>query len=211
MIKSVVVVDYGIGNVFSVCNALSHLGVPHQLTRDIPTLMAADRVILPGVGAFGRAMDALRDFGLDDGLRDYAQTGKPLLGICIGMQVLMDRSSEFGEHRGLGFIPGDVSRIADTDASGARLRVPHISWQQLEPAPAGWDGSALAGTDAMDSFYFVHSFHAQPVDAGHVIATADYEGVAVTAAIRCENITGIQFHPERSGAAGLDLLERFIT
>jgi glutamine amidotransferase len=209
MSSRIAVIDYGIGNVFSVCNALSHIGADPELTRDVSRIMQADRVILPGVGAFGRAMDALREFGLDAVLQDYVQTGKPLLGICIGMQVLMDRSSEFGDHAGLGLIPGDVDLIPQVSPQGENLRVPHIAWQPLHPSGSGWSASALEGIDAKASFYFVHSFHARPTNAEHVIATADYEGVSVTAAVRHDNVTGVQFHPERSGPAGLDLLARF--
>lgn len=214
MSKSVVVIDYGIGNVFSVCNALKQTGIEPNLTRNPTAIMAADRVILPGVGAFGRAMDALHEYGLVDMLRRYVDTGRPFLGICIGMQLLMDSSSEFGETKGLGFIPGRVDRIPGTTTDGSVMRVPHISWGDVGPAQSvsedEWKKTPLANGDARDSFYFVHSFHATPDDPAHLLATVDYGGNKITAAVRRDNMTGVQFHPERSGPAGLRLLERFV-
>lgn len=215
MNQSVVVVDYGIGNVFSVCNALKQIGAEPHLTRDIPAILNAERVILPGVGAFGRAMDALRGFGLDETLQKYVATGRPFLGICIGMQVLMNSSSEFGAHSGLGFISGTVDRIPSVDQNGNSLRVPHISWSKVKPAEGilreQWLSSPLASDEAQQEFYFVHSYHAKPDDASNLLAVVEHGGSDVTAAVTKDNITGVQFHPERSGLAGLDLLRRFVS
>lgn len=211
---SVVVVDYGIGNVFSVCNALKQVGAEPELTRQFTTIMNADRVVLPGVGAFARAMEALREFGLDEALGRFVQTGRPFLGICIGMQVLMDTSTEFGEHRGLGFIGGRVERILGTGADGTILRVPHISWAKVRPAsavdPASWASTPLAGDEDDQNFYFVHSYHAKPAVVSHMLAVADYGGNDITAAVRKDNVIGVQFHPERSGRAGLQVLKKFV-
>jgi glutamine amidotransferase len=209
-----IVVDYGIGNVFSVCNALRAIGCEAQLTGDLAAIRKADRVILPGVGAFARAMDALHARGISDALRDFVATGRPFLGICIGMQVLMDRSSEFGDTQGLGFVPGTVERIASQSPFGHHLRVPHIGWAPLVPSHGsgeGWRRTALEGADAAgDAVYFVHSYHCQPADPQQRIAHVDYDGLEVTAAIRRDNITGLQFHPERSGKAGQKILEQFL-
>lgn len=214
MNRSVVVVDYGIGNVFSVCNALRQVGAQPQLTRDIPTILGAERVILPGVGAFARAMDALRAYGLDEVLGRYVESGRPFLGICIGMQVLMDYSSEFGQHSGLGFIAGHVERIPNVGTNGEPLHVPHISWGKIMPASTisegDWQSSPLAGDDGAQDFYFVHSYHAKPDDKSHLLSVVDHGGNKVTAAVRKGNVTGVQFHPERSGQAGLQLLQRFV-
>ncbi len=214
MNHSVVVVDYGIGNVFSVCNALKQVGAEPLLTRDIPTILQADRVILPGVGAFGRAMDALRSFGLDEALNKYVATGRPFLGICIGMQVLMDSSLEFGVHAGLGFISGSVERIASVGKDGHPLRVPHISWSKVKPARGfpseQWQSTPLADDEEQQEFYFVHSYHAKPNDAANLLAVVDHGGNSVTAAVAKDNIVGVQFHPERSGLAGLNLLGKFM-
>lgn len=211
-----IVVDYGIGNVFSVCNALREIDGEAELTGDLTAIRAADRVILPGVGAFARAMDALHAKGISDALRDFVATGRPFLGICIGMQVLMDRSSEFGETEGLGFVPGSVERIASQSPSGQPLRVPHIGWAPLEAsggeAGVRWQATALDGADeAAEAVYFVHSYHCVPTDPAHRIAYVDYDGLEVTAAIRRDNITGLQFHPERSGKAGQQILKTFLT
>lgn len=209
-----IVVDYGIGNVFSVCNALRAIGSEAELTGDLVAIRNADRVILPGVGAFARAMDALHAKGISDALKDFVATGRPFLGICIGMQVLMDRSSEFGETEGLGFVPGTVERIAPKSPSGEHLRVPHIGWAPLVPSHGSaddWRETALEGAgDAGDAVYFVHSYHCQPMDPKQRIAHVDYDGFEVTAAIRRDNITGLQFHPERSGRAGQKILEQFL-
>lgn len=207
-----IVVDYGIGNVFSVCNALRAIGSEAELTGDLRAIRSADRVILPGVGAFARAMDALHSKGISDALREFVSTGRPFLGICIGMQVLMDRSSEFGNTEGLGFVHGSVERIAPQSPSGQHLRVPHIGWASLVPSNgADWNGTALEGANETgDAVYFVHSYHCLPVDPAQRIAYVDYDGLEVTAAIRRDNITGLQFHPERSGPVGQKILERFL-
>ena len=208
MSTRVVVIDYGIGNVFSVCNALQAIGANVSLTRSSQDIRNADRLILPGVGAFARAMEALDGFGLSDVIRDYVRTGKPFLGICIGMQVLMERSTEFGDHKGLGFFEGQVERIPATTPLGERIRVPHIGWSSLiAEQPLQGTPLASAGNGAV---YFVHSYHCQPKDRSQLLASVDYDGVAVTAAIRRDNIIGVQFHPERSGVVGHRILDSFV-
>lgn len=214
MTGTTVVVDYGIGNVFSVCNALKQVGEEPVLTGDLDTIRKADRVILPGVGAFARAMEALRARGLAGVLREFVATGKPFLGICIGMQVLMNRSTEFGEHEGLGFVPGQVERIPDTAPDGRHLRVPHIGWAILHESGdrgASWVAEPLASTQRQgEAVYFVHSYHCVPTDASDRIAYADYDGTEITAAVRRDNIVGVQFHPERSGVVGQKILAAFV-
>lgn len=214
MTRKTIVVDYGIGNVFSVCNALRRIGGEPELTGDLKAIRNADRVILPGVGAFARAMDALKAKGLAPVLQDYVATGRPFLGICIGMQVLMERSTEFGSHEGLGFIAGSVERIPDRGPSGNRLRVPHIGWAPLKPGGAGsqWKDTPLAETTPDGaSVYFVHSYHCMPADPGHRMAIADYGSAEITAAIAKDNIVGVQFHPERSGETGQQILRTFLS
>lgn len=206
----VVVLDYGIGNVFSVCNALEHVGCSVSLTRDKAKIRAADRLILPGVGAFSRAMENLASFGLDEEIMRFAETGRPFLGICIGMQALMEYSTEFGHHAGLGLIEGHVDRIADRTTDGAPLRVPHVAWSEVTSTSStpqsGWLSSAFLRPS---HYYFVHSFMAKPTDPKRVAAVASYGGNGITAAISRENIVGVQFHPERSGPAGLQFLQHF--
>lgn len=215
MSSGIVVVDYGIGNVFSVCNALRQIGAEPELTGDLSAIRSADRVILPGVGAFAHAMDALNSRGISDALRDFVARGRPFLGICIGMQVLMERSTEFGLTDGLGFFEGTVDRIDAVGTDGSVLRVPHIGWGEVVP-PAGvtaesWNDSVVGGGGKAREFYFVHSYHALPTHASDRHAIVNYGGNSVTAAVQRDNILGVQFHPERSGSAGLSLLQRFVS
>jgi glutamine amidotransferase len=211
-VSSVVIVDYNIGNVFSVCHALRQTGVEPNLTGDRRQIENADRVILPGVGAFASARDELENRGLIEPILKFVDSGRPFLGICVGMQLLMDSSTEFGMTRGLGLIPGKVDRIPETDAAGQPHVVPHISWAALAPAQHGsWSGTLLEPVrPGASSFYFVHSFMAYPESKEHVLAVADYNGRAITAAVRKDNITGVQFHPERSGPAGQKVLRHFL-
>lgn len=214
--SSVVIVDYNIGNVFSVSHALKSVGVDPRLSSSPQEIASADRLILPGVGAFASARMELDNRGLTDAIHRFIGTGRPFLGICVGMQLLMESSSEFGESRGLGLIKGRVDRIPATTADGKPHPVPHIAWAALE-APAGrsadaWSGTPLAPlTPARSACYFVHSFMAYPEHDEDVLAQAVYNGRPVTAAVRRDNIFGVQFHPERSGPAGQKVLRAFVT
>lgn len=214
MSAATIVVDYGIGNVFSVCNAIRRIGGTAELTGDLDAIRKAERVILPGVGAFARAMDALKARAIAPALKDFIATGRPFLGICIGMQVLMQRSTEFGAHDGLGFVAGEVRRIPDASPSGQHLRVPHIGWAPLQPSGGGaerWASSPLKNSEPNGrSVYFVHSYHCVPDDPEQRIAFADYDGAEITAAIQHDNIAGVQFHPERSGETGQRVLRSFL-
>lgn len=210
---SCIVVDYGIGNVFSVLHALKNCGASATLSGDRDTILAADRVILPGVGAFGRAADRLRDLCLDETIHDFIRTGRPFLGICVGMQLLMETGFEFGEHEGLGLISGTVEKINFADAAGRAVRVPLIGWYPLTAGnAAGRDGAPiLRDEQSGEAFYFVHSYEARPTDAEAVLAWVNHGTHRVVAAVRKDNVYGIQFHPERSGQAGLDLLGKFLS
>lgn len=213
MSSQVVVVDYGIGNVYSVCNALAKIGAEPVLTSDHTTIMHASRVILPGVGAFARAMEALEERGLDSIIHEFVKSEKPFLGICIGMQILMDRSTEFGDFPGLGIVPGTVCRIDSGQSQGIRRRVPHIGWSSLDISePAGsWASTPLRDLEAgKDAVYFVHSYHCVPESNEDRLAIADYDGLPITAAIRHRNVFGVQFHPERSSRVGSKVLEAFL-
>ena len=199
------IVDYGVGNLFSLRSSLAVLGAETLVSGDGDALAAADRLILPGVGAFGDAAAALREKGLDQVLRRLAGQGKPLLGICLGMQMLFDYSEEYGRHEGLGLIPGHVAALAPDLPPDKNLKVPHIGWNGLHRRNPVHP--LLAGVNEGDCVYFVHSFHA--VDcAESVIATAEY-GPEVTAAVARGNVMGTQFHPEKSGAVGLGILCNF--
>ena len=201
----IAIIDYGVGNLFSLQSSLRMIGEETVVTADLQVLSAADRLILPGVGAFGDARQKLEDAGLDGVIRAQAAGGKPLLGICLGMQLLFERSFEFGEHEGLGLIPGDV--VDMTPLIGPGLKVPHIGWNALQiKKPAH---PLLAGVRKGDCVYFVHSFCATRCDES-VIATAEY-GAPLTAAVARGNVLGCQFHPEKSGEVGLRILRAFCT
>lgn len=210
---SCIVVDYGIGNVFSVLHALQSCGVSATFSGDRDAIMAADRVILPGVGAFGRAADRLRDLGLDETIHNFIRTERPFLGICVGMQLLIETGFEFGEHQGLGLISGTVEKINFADAQGRPVRVPLIGWYPVGPGHAtARDAAAiLSVAQSEEAYYFVHSFEARLKDEELVLAWVDHGTHRVVAAVRKDNVYGVQFHPERSGQAGLDLLRNFLS
>lgn len=209
MTKAVAVIDYGVGNLLSVTRALSHVGCEPVLCSDSKALEAADRVILPGVGAFGDGMAGLDRHGLTDAIRRFAETGRPLLGICLGMQMLLDTSTEFGSNEGLGLIPGSVVAIPDTGTDGMPHKIPHIGWNRLLPAATNIHSPLLSGLPESASVYFVHSFMAEPATSAHRIADCDYDGRRVSAVIGRNNIYGCQFHPEKSGPIGLQILRNF--
>lgn len=199
----IAVVDYGVGNLFSLFSSLSAVGADAFISRDADAVCSADKIILPGVGAFADAAAKLRDRGLFSVLREEAGKGKPLLGICLGMQLLFEKSYEFGEHEGLALIPGAVRPIAEQIPAG--LKIPHIGWNALHFA--GERHPLFRSIQEGDYVYFVHSYAA--VDCGScVIATTDY-GVPLTAAVAKGAVLGCQFHPEKSGGVGLSILRAF--
>lgn len=198
----IAIVDYGVGNLFSLQSSFAAIGADVTVTADPEVLKAADQIVLPGVGAFEDAAKKLRETGLGGLLVALAAAGKPLLGICLGMQLLFEKSYEFGEHEGLGLIPGSVKPIADVIP--AALKIPHIGWNALRFKE---DSPLFSGIREGDCVYFVHSYYA--ADCGEsVIATAEY-GAELTAAVEKGNVYGCQFHPEKSGAVGLEILRAF--
>ena len=201
----IAIVDYGVGNLFSLSSSVKSLGAEVRVTRDAADLRAADHILLPGVGAFADAMAKLEATGLVPILREETQK-KPLLGICLGMQLLFEESYEYGAHRGLGLIPGAVCPLAD-DLRDPALKVPHIGWNALH-FPADKPRHKLLETvQDNECVYFVHSFYATDcTDA--VIATTEY-GADLTAAVARGNVMGCQFHPEKSGDVGLAILKTF--
>lgn len=196
----IAIVDYGVGNLFSLRSSLSAVGAEVAVTGDGDVLRRADKIILPGVGAFGDAAAKLRATGLDAVVIAEAKAGKPLLGICLGMQLLLERSLEYGEHAGLGLIPGDVVPLSPPDG----LKVPHMGWNALQFSEPR--SPIFRELNPGDHVYFVHSFHA--ANCPCVTATAEY-GVPVTAAVGKDNVFGCQFHPEKSGPVGLSILKSF--
>lgn len=198
------IIDYGVGNLFSLCSSLQSIGAEAVVTPDADTIRGADRIILPGVGAFADAAAKLRATGLDKVLLEEAAKGKPIMGICLGMQMLFEVSYEYGEHQGLGLIPGRVIPMAGYIPEG--LKIPHIGWNPLILKGAE-KHPLLRYVNEGDCVYFVHSYFATDcTDA--VIATAEY-GRELTAAVACGNVMGCQFHPEKSGPVGLSILRAF--
>jgi glutamine amidotransferase len=209
---AVTVVDYGVGNLFSVRRALEHCGADVCLTSDPGRVAASSRLVLPGVGAFADGMRGLRERGLVEPIRAYAARGGRFLGICLGMQMMLEVSEEFGEHEGLGIMPGRVVPVPATTADGRRHRVPHIGWGDLRRAdPArGWQGTLLAAVPEGASVYFVHSFTAQPDREEHRLADCDYDGRRLAAVVGTGEVCGCQFHPEKSGETGLRIIRAFL-
>lgn len=210
--KRVVIVDYGMGNIKSVQRGLEKIGATAELSSNAEAIAKADYLVLPGVGAFADGMAGIIGAGLLDAILSFAKTGNPLMGICLGMQMLLEESQEYGVHKGLGLIPGNVTAIPQKDGENFLRKTPHIGWNSLKPTAAGeeWQRTCLLDTEPGEFFYFVHSFMAQPTDASNLLAQCEYEGFMVTAAIQKENVTGLQFHPEKSGAAGLKILKQFV-
>jgi glutamine amidotransferase len=199
MSARIAIVDYGMGNLRSVEKALEHVGVIAQITYDPGEIRAADGVVLPGVGAFPRAMERIRERRLDELIAERREAGVPILGICLGLQLLFDSTTELGGAAGLGLLPGTVTNLAADD-----LKVPHIGW-----SPVRWEGDSplIEGIESETPFYFVHSFAPHPEPA-ELLGSAAYGARFACAAAR-DNVFGVQFHPEKSSAAGLRLLANF--
>jgi glutamine amidotransferase len=208
----VAVIDYGMGNLLSVRRGLEHCGATVTVTADPGAILSAPWVVLPGVGAFADGMAELRRQGLDAVVREVAARGTPLLGICLGMQMLLDESVEFGIASGLGLIQGRVVPVPAVTTGGNPQKIPHIGWNALvlPQGRADWKGTLLQELESGEAVYFVHSFMASPADPGHRIADCLYGGMPVSAAIARDNIFGCQFHPEKSGEVGLKVLRRFL-
>ena len=198
----IAIADYGVGNLFSLKSSFAAIGHEVSVTSDAEVLKAADKIILPGVGAFRDAAEKLRKSGLGQVIKDEAASGKPLLGICLGMQLLFDKSFEYGEYEGLGIIPGEIRPIADVISSD--LKIPHIGWNSLDITQNSLLFSNIRNGDHV---YFVHSYYAC-TDEKYVYATAEY-GADLTAVVGMDNVFGCQFHPEKSGKVGLAILKAF--
>lgn len=199
----IAVVDYGVGNLFSLTGSLRAIGADAVITGDEKEIRRADKIILPGVGAFGDAAEKLRALGLDRVLVDEAGAGKEIMGICLGMQLLFEKSYEYGEHRGLGLLHGEI--VPMQGSLPENLKIPHIGWNGLHKQK---DSRLLKNVKENDCVYFVHSYYAVGCEES-LIATAEY-GKELTAAVEKDNISGCQFHPEKSGKVGLAILKSFV-
>lgn len=213
---SVAIVDFGLGNLFSVKRAVEYVGAQAMVTSEPSTIHDADGLILPGVGAFGDAMANLQKRGLVDVLKKAIASGKPFMGVCLGMQLLMEESTEFGFHRGLGIFAGTVLRFdAPKDEQGKELKVPEVGWNSIA-RPIGtssdpWVGSPLEGLSDDTAQYFVHSYTVVPSDVSIVLAVSRYGHIDFCSAVKRNNIFACQFHPEKSGPSGLAIYRNFVT
>ena len=215
MTSKVTLLDYGMCNMLNVARAFEHVGADLFITEDPRDAAVAERLVVPGVGAFSDSMSALSRRGHGDAIREFIATGRPMLGICVGMQILFDGSDEFGESAGLGVLPGWVRPVPNLTVDGEKQRVPHIGWNHLlspRETNRSWSGTLLEPFEgAAPAVYFVHSFAAVPTNPAMRLADCDYGGQRVCAAVSWENVTATQFHPERSGPAGLKLVGHFVT
>ena len=213
MARRITLLDYGMCNMLNVARAFEHAGADLHVTEDPRDVAAADRLVVPGVGAFRDSIDEVNRRGFGDAIRRYVETGRPMLGICVGMQILFEASEEFGEHAGLGILKGRVRAIPNVTSDGAPQRVPHIGWNHLVEPEAGrdWRGTLLAPLQgAHPAVYFVHSFAAQPADPSDRLADCAYGGHRLCAAVQRGNVMATQFHPERSGETGLAVVRHFV-
>lgn len=206
---SIIIIDYGLGNLHSLAKALAHVGVTPAFTQTPDAIASADAVFLPGVGAFGEGMAELSRRGFVAPLKEYASSGKPLFGICLGMQFLFEYSEEFGTHQGLGLLSGGVKKIVPRDE---QCKIPHIGWNELRfpPGRASWSNTILDGIPERSQTYFVHSYAAKASDASDAIANTEYCGAVFASVVERGGIAGTQFHPEKSGETGLRILKNFL-
>lgn len=203
----IAVIDYGVGNLFSLLSSLNYVGLDTKLTNDIEEIKNAKGIILPGVGAFGDAISNLEKYGLKDILIDEAKNGKPFLGICLGMQMLFEKSYEYGEYEGLGLIDGIVEEIKKYIPENSDLKIPHMGWNSLAINDGFKDDKILKDVDNNEYVYYVHSYFAK-TDMKNIVAYSEY-GTKIPGIVKNENVYGMQFHPEKSGDTGLKLLKNW--
>lgn len=206
----IVIVNYGLGNIFSIHRAINFLGYHAVISGDPEEIRSSDRIILPGVGAFGDGMQALKKKKLDDVLKECAVENKPMLGICLGMQLFLSSSEEFGLNEGLGLIPGSVKRLPSPHPAGLQYKIPHVGWSQVFPKADGDKLNVFTEVPEKTFMYFVHSFHVVPENDEYVLAHSVYGGFEFCCAVRRGSVRGVQFHPELSGKAGLKIYEQFL-
>jgi glutamine amidotransferase len=209
---NVTIIDYGVGNLLSVQRGFEYFGVSVELSSDPEKILSAKRVVLPGVGAFPKAIQALKSQNLDTVIQELSNKGTPLLAICLGMQLLLEGSDEFGQTAGLSLISGRVVAVPNKTIEGTIHKIPNVGWSSLNVSSprSSWENTLLQDNKPGDAAYFVHSFMSQPSNQKNQIAYINYGGHKVSAVISREKITGCQFHPEKSGIVGLKILRRFI-
>jgi glutamine amidotransferase len=206
----VAIIDYGLGNLFSINQACEHVGLNPVITSDIEIISEADALILPGVGAFGDAMNSLKENNLIDPVLNFVKSGKPFMGICLGMQLLFTESEEFGSNKGLNLIEGKIVRFPELNNKGEVIRVPQIQWNQIyKNTSALWDSSPLKNIDEGTYMHFVHSYYAIPANKETILSYSEYEDVKYASAVIKDNVIGIQYHPEKSAEAGLKIYQNW--
>ena len=210
--KKVAIVDYKLGNLFSVKQACVFLGMEAEITTDKDLLSKADFLILPGVGAFGEAMHNLNSLDLVSPIHDYIASGRPFMGVCLGLQLLFSESEEFGSTRGLNLIPGVIKKFKTSDLDGNVLKVPQIEWNKIYETGANkWKDSPLVSCKSGDYMYFVHSYYVQPESGDSILSNTTYGGFSYCSSIINENIFACQFHPEKSGLHGVEIYKNWFS
>ena len=209
---SIAILDYGMGNILSVSRAFEYCGADVHLAKTASEVNCnAQGLVVPGVGAFADGMAELERRHFATTIQNWAQNKKPLLGICLGMQMIFESSLEYGSHQGLGIIPGCVVPLQPKCVPGERFKIPHTGWSSIETtSPNLWENTILHGIHVGDPFYFVHSFIAKPTNPNHILASCSYASTLFPAAVQSELLYGCQFHPEKSGPAGLKVIKNFI-
>lgn len=208
MSLKIVVIDYSIGNVRSILNAFEKSGVKPIISRDKEEILSADGVVLPGVGAFSHGMENLHKYSLVEILKEYVKTKKPLLGVCLGMQMLLDESEEFGITKGIGLISGKVVKLPTEDSKYDKL--PHVSWNEIKPKHVDWKNTILNNINSKSDVYFVHSYVAVPSNENEILSTTVYSNYEFCSSVKKDNIYGCQFHPEKSAQEGLNIIRNFV-
>ena len=207
--KKITIIDYGCGNILNLARAIKFIGYEVDITHDKNKIINSSHVVLPGVGAFGNAMKQIEKYNLHSTILEYAKSNKPLLGICLGMQILLTVSYEFGVHKGLGLIEGKVIKISNE--KNKEIKIPHIGWNEIYPNnnKKEWKNKILKNVLIGKSFYFVHSFVGQTKNLNSTVAICNYFNIPIPAIVSINNIFGCQFHPEKSGDNGLTVLKNF--
>lgn len=207
--SKVAIIDYQLGNLFSVRQALHNIGLEVVISTDPEELQSADAAVLPGVGAFADAMKNLERQGMTDGIRNYISSGRPFMGVCLGLQLLFTESEEFGITKGLGLLPGKVKRFSNLGSGGEQVKVPQIAWNEIYTGNVKWDNTPLKSLHPNDHMYFVHSYYVEPTDKECILSLTQYHGKEYTSSVFQENIFACQFHPEKSADKGLSIYQNW--
>ena len=210
MFKKIAIIDYQMSNLFSVQHACEHLNIEAEITSDPKKIAQADGAILPGVGAFGDAMANLKKLGLDETIKKFINTGKPFMGVCLGMQLLMSSSEEFGLHQGLDIIKGNVKKFPAVNDQSEKIKIPQIGWNKIyQPEDKKWQNTPLSKVKNNSYMYFVHSFCVFPSQAENVLSLTNYSGFEYCSSVINDNVFAVQFHPEKSGPDGIKIYQEW--